>query len=78
MRSARSEQSQHTECSILDTWHPSVMHGAGGRSGHGGTINIHRTATSLLALLDLWHRAEAMQARVVTQLNIRQPGFDAE
>lgn len=51
---------------------------AGGRSSHGGTIGFHRAPGSLLALLDFRHRAETMQTRVVTQLNIGQPRFNAE
>ena len=53
------------------------MHDAG-RSSHGGTVDFHRAPRSLLTLLDFWHQTETMQTRVVTQLNIGQPRFDAE
>lgn len=51
---------------------------AGGRSTHRRTIDFHRAPSFPLALLEFWHRTETMQARVVTQLNIRQPRFDTE
>jgi len=72
------ELDQRTVCSTLDGLHPLVrLHEAGG-STHRGAINFHRTPRPPLTLLEFRHRTETMQARIVAQLNIRQPGFDTE